>query len=188
MITIPSYQLAIPPQVRVAQHIPSCIKYYSELSTCHSTPCRLYTTFRVMSSNSDGYAQMQGPGIVDNSGFKIFKLEMGTKKDWLLRMKLGLNRRGVAFTVEPSIEERREGARKSLIHRGRNQTTANSIEQQDHEIATMGAHTVGLILENLQDKDTSANLGKSAHELWVLMGTELLLWCGTDSTIRDDLH
>jgi hypothetical protein len=119
-----------------------------------------------MSSNSDGYAQMQGSGIVDNPGPKIFKLEMATRKDWLLRTKLLLDRRGIAFTVEPSLEERREGARKSLIHRGRNQTTANSVEQQDIEIATMGAHAVGAILENLQDKDTNANWGKSAHELW----------------------
>jgi hypothetical protein len=43
---------------------------------------------------------MQGSGIVYNPGPKIFKLEMATRKDWLLRTKLLLDRRGIAFTVE----------------------------------------------------------------------------------------
>jgi hypothetical protein len=70
------------------------------------------------------------------------------------------------FAVHQLLEERRAGAKISLIHQGRNQTTSSSIEQQDYEIETKGAHAVILILAHLQHKDANANLEKNVHELW----------------------
>ena len=84
----------------------------------------------------------------------------------MLQMEQLLKALGVFYATRPTLEERRAGAKQSLIHQGRNQTTANAVDQQDYEVDQKGSRAVSEMIKHLQDKDRNGNLGKRAHELW----------------------